>query len=284
MPIIARTGREETASAANFVAPGENADNEEAWRRAKTKLKAVVGEDVYLHWFNSTEFEMFDGGVLSVSAPTKFLKNWIQNHYSKALRDSCLTEFSGLERIDIQLRQPGSAAQKAALAAPAPGLDRPSEHESRGGTRPMTGQPQRQQRLPAAMGTNQPGTQSPFDGSPLDPRYTFENFVVGAANRLAHAAAKQVAETVLEQPLRFNPLFIHSSVGLGKTHLLHAIAWDVKRRHPSAHVLYLTAERFRYHFVGAVMSWATMAATDPELARCRNSQRDIMRAHSRSIG
>ena len=93
-----------------------------------------------------------------------------------------------------------------------------------------------------------------FEGSPLDPRYTFDSFVVGPANRMAHAAATQVAETVLAEERGFNPLYLHSSVGLGKTHLLHAIAWEVKRRAPKAQVLYLTAERFRYQFVEAIKS------------------------------
>ena len=93
-----------------------------------------------------------------------------------------------------------------------------------------------------------------FEGSPLDPRYTFESFVVGPANRMAHAAATQVAETVLAEERGFNPLYLHSSVGLGKTHLQHAIAWEVKRRTPKAQVLYLTAERFRYQFVEAIKS------------------------------
>jgi chromosomal replication initiator protein len=98
-----------------------------------------------------------------------------------------------------------------------------------------------------------------FEGSPLDPRYTFETFVVGPANRMAHAAATQVAETVLAEDRGFNPLYLHSSVGLGKTHLQHAIAWEVKRRTPKAQVLYLTAERFRYQFVEAIKAHDGMA-------------------------
>ncbi len=93
-----------------------------------------------------------------------------------------------------------------------------------------------------------------FEGSPLDPRYTFDSFVVGSSNRMAHAGATQVAETALGEAPGFNPLYIHSAVGLGKTHLLHAIAWEVKRRAPNAQVLYLTAERFRYQFVEALRS------------------------------
>src|SRR5204863_117665 len=87
---------------------------------------------------------------------------------------------------------------------------------------------------------------------PHDPRYTFDSFVVGPANRMAHAAATQVADTVLADDRGFNPLYLHASVGLGKTQLQHAIAWPVKRRTPKANVLYLTAGRFRYPFVEAV--------------------------------
>ena len=101
-----------------------------------------------------------------------------------------------------------------------------------------------------------------FEGSPLDPRYTFDSFVVGPANRMAHAAATQVADTVLAEERGFNPLYLHASVGLGKTHLQHAIAWEVKRRTPKASVLYLTAERFRYQFVEAVKSQDAMAFKD----------------------
>ena len=101
-----------------------------------------------------------------------------------------------------------------------------------------------------------------FEGSPLDPKYTFESFVEGKANRIAHAVAAQVAATVLDEQRPFNPLYLHSPVGLGKTHLLHAIAWEVKRRAPKAQVLYLTAERFRYQFVEAVRSQDAMAFKD----------------------
>ena len=226
-------------------------DFDEAWQRSKTKLRKIVGEDIYSHWFMSTEFERFDDGALNVSAPTKFLKNWIQNHYSKDLFEACASEFKGLARINILQRQLGNG-QKGAQAQPA-AVTGFAEQQS-GYAAKSSQQAPSWPRPQVATHSGQNSNPGPFEGSPLDPRYTFENFVIGSANRLAHAAAKQVAETVLEQPLRFNPLYIHSSVGLGKTHLLHAIAWDVKRRHPNASVLYLTAERFRYHFVGAVMA------------------------------
>jgi chromosomal replication initiator protein len=250
--------------ATSLIATSGNAalsgtDFDEAWRRSKTKLRAIVGEDVYSSWFNSTEFERFDGSVLTVSAPTKFLKNWVQSHYSKALFDACSSEFSDLERVNVMLRQIGNAAQKSTIAqqgANQAGGQAGNLSEHAGGFTAKSSNtiPASWPRGNAGLAASHAASSGPFEGSPLDPRYTFENFVVGSANRLAHAAAKQVAETVVEQPLRFNPLYIHSSVGLGKTHLLHAIAWEVKRRNPHASVLYLTAERFRYHFVGAVMA------------------------------
>lgn len=98
-----------------------------------------------------------------------------------------------------------------------------------------------------------------FEGSPLDARCTFETFIVGPSNRMAHAAAIQAAETVFAEDRGFNPLFLHSNVGLGKSHLLHAIAWEVKRRTPHAQVLYLTAERFLFQFVEAIRSQDAIA-------------------------
>ncbi len=155
------------------------------------------------------------------------------------------------------LRQPGGLAQPRATArrwtAPARSSQRlaggphAAENGNRGPVIIATAQ---------AVGRTSVGG---FEGSPLDPRYTFESFVVGASNRMAHAGATQVADTALGDAKGFNPLYIHSAVGLGKTHLLHAIAWEVKRRAPHAQVLYLTAERFRYQFVEALRSQDPLA-------------------------
>jgi chromosomal replication initiator protein len=114
----------------------------------------------------------------------------------------------------------------------------------------------------SAMGLRAPTQAGGFEGSPLDPRYTFDAFVVGAPNRMAHAGASQVAETLFAESRGFNPLYIHSAVGLGKTHLLHAIAWEVRRRMPQAQILYLTAERFRFQFVEALQSREALAFKD----------------------
>ena len=93
----------------------------------------------------------------------------------------------------------------------------------------------------------------------LDARFTFENFVVGKPNELAHAAARKVAES---KTVTFNPLFLYGGVGLGKTHLMHAIAWHIKKCHPKRKVIYLSAEKFMYQFVRALRFKDTVAFKD----------------------
>jgi chromosomal replication initiator protein len=93
-------------------------------------------------------------------------------------------------------------------------------------------------------------------GAPLDPRFVFDNFVVGKPNELAYAAARRVADS---QSASYNPLFLYGGVGLGKTHLMHAIAWYVRTRHPDRKVVYLSAEKFMYHFIRALRFHDTMA-------------------------
>lgn len=216
--------------------------------KVRAMLRARLGEEVYTSWFNALEFDRFDGRVVTVSVPVNFLRNWIQSHYLDALLACCRSEFENAERVDVIWRQPAASGQRIKNEARDQSNNDtvPAVYESlasQSETRPMP------RAVPSSTGRTQVGG---FEGSPLDPRYTFDSFVIGATNRMAHAGATQVAEMVMSDTPAFNPLYIHSSVGLGKTHLLHAIAWEVKRRAPQAQVLYLTAERFRYQFVEAV--------------------------------
>src|SRR5437763_14721179 len=100
--------------------------------------------------------------------------------------------------------------------------------------------------------------------APLDPRFTFENFIVGKPNELAHAAARRVAEACANpvHTVPFNPLFLYGGVGLGKTHLMHAIAWHVRTNAPRAKVIYLSAEKFMYQFIRALRFRSTMDFKD----------------------
>jgi chromosomal replication initiator protein len=225
------------------------------WRRIQTRLKAELGDDVFTSWFGRVELESYDGRVVQVSVPTKFLRNWLQSHYADKLLACCGTELSGAAKLEFRVRQPHLAAVDKLKAAPA------VREAAAGGARllpaPAAPVPLRvvSQPQPLSQSTRDARTGlDGFEGSPLDARYTFQSFVVGAPNRLAHAAALQVAESTPDQPLRYNPLYIHARVGMGKTHLLHAIAWEVKSRNPAARVLYLTAERFMYSFADALQT------------------------------
>jgi chromosomal replication initiator protein len=215
-------------------------------QKARAMLRARLGDETFTSWFNALEFDDFDGKTVKVSVPVKFLRNWIQSHYLDDLLQCSQAEFAGAERVEVLVRQPGGASLRPQpIKSPAADLPKPFAMEQAGSSQPIV------RPLPVAIGrTHVAG----FEGSPLDPRYTFDSFVVGSANRMAHAGATQVAETVLNDSPGFNPLYIHSQVGLGKTHLLHAIAWEVRRRAPAAQVLYLTAECFRYRFVEALRS------------------------------
>jgi chromosomal replication initiator protein len=213
--------------------------------KARTLLRARLGDEIFNSWFNSLEIDGFEDGVVKASVPVKFLRNWIQSHYSDALLACCQAEFAGAERVDVTLRTPGPVVAR-------PNAEILARENGQSGASPASShRPSVAKTIQPALGRTQVGG---FEGSPLDPRYTFESFVVGSSNRMAHAGATQVAETVLNETRSFNPLYLHASVGMGKTHLLHAIAWEVKQRAPHAQVLYLTAERFRYQFVEALRS------------------------------
>ena len=235
----------------------ENSLSSKSSQRIKARLRAQLGEDIYSSWFKSLEFEKFDGETVRVSVPVKFLRNWIQNHYSEALLQCCKAELKSAAQIDVVLREPVAVSPNQLSEHPDPHQQDQASVSSFDGARPSSlvsnGAP------PPPQGRTFAGG---FEGSPLDPRYTFESFVVGSTNRMAHSGALQVAETVLGQGCGFNPLFVHSTVGLGKTHLLQAIAWEVQRRAPRAQILYITAEHFRYRFVDALRSQEAMAFKD----------------------
>jgi chromosomal replication initiator protein len=255
MQTIQKAGHGLTAGMhAGVVEPNkETAKVEVQGQKTRAMLRARLGDDIFLSWFHTLEFESFEAKTVRVSVPVKFLRTWIQSHYADDLLACCRAEFKGAEKVDVVLRQPGARAV-------------PRDSQMNGaGDEPVNGA-----RASHAAESSRPGIVAPaqaigrtsvggFEGSPLDPRYTFDSFVVGASNRMAHAGATQVADTALGDSKGFNPLYIHSSVGLGKTHLLHAIAWEVRRRAPHAQVLYLTAERFRYQFVEALRSQDPLA-------------------------
>jgi chromosomal replication initiator protein len=218
--------------------------DQERWQRVKDQLRKQLGEDVFSSWFGRMELDAVESGAVRLSVPTRFLRTWIQSHYSEHVLVKWQAEEPAITRLELSVR---SAAIRPPLAKSKPSdlpmLSRETREAMDGGeTRPsvpfMT--------VHEALG-----------GSPLDPRLTFDSFIVGRSNTLAHAAAKQVATSRRGEQLMFNPLYIHAAVGLGKTHLLQAITWSGNSS--DRKVLYLTAERFMYGFVSALKTQTTLA-------------------------
>ncbi len=236
----------------------------EAWARICRRLRAELGEDVFTSWFGRLELDRLAEPIAFLSVPTKFLKSWIQSHYTDRLAAVIGTEFSGIKQIIIDVRsssRPGGtrAARPADYLRAVPLDGMPGVHE---GSASRPADPRAEAYASDAHKQGAPHGHESKDieslgGSPLDKRLNFNNFLVGRSNQLAHAAAQRVGTAATGEPLLYNPLYIHASVGLGKTHLLQAIAHaasDVKRR-----VIYLTAEKFMYGFVSALKAQTAIA-------------------------
>lgn len=220
--------------------------DQERWRRVKDRLRSGLGDDVFTSWFGRMELDGVNQGVVRLSVPTRFLRNWIQSHYSERMLSQWQEEEPEITRLELSVRSATLRPPIVKVKTPEP----PAARESRNG----------------AAGDAVNGRASvPFmtvhealGGSPLDPRLSFETFIVGRSNTLAHAAAKQVGTSRRGESLMFNPLYIHAAVGLGKTHLLQAITW-AGNNGGDRKMLYLTAERFMYGFVSALRSQTTLA-------------------------
>lgn len=214
-------------------------ENQQMFNRVAAKLKVRVGAEAYASWFGRLKLDEYSQNQVRLSVPTAFLRSWINNHYASLLNEIWKEECPSVLRIDIVVRSAAGRMMKP--AAPQPALDMEAATPPRmGSISPVI----RTEKSPLVSG-------SYVFGSPLDPRYTFDNYVEGVSNRVALAAAKTVAEAG-NGGLRFNPLFIHASVGLGKTHLLQAIAAAALKRTASVRVVYLTAEYFMWRFATAI--------------------------------
>jgi chromosomal replication initiator protein len=220
-------------------------NDQDRWQRIKDRLRFELGEDVFSSWFGRMEFEGVEDGAVRLSVPTRFLRKWIQSHYADKVLAQWQAEEASVGRLELSVRSATILPRPPKLKLPdVPALSR-------------------EPREPASF-NGEPRASVPFlsmhdalGGSPLDPRLTFDTFIVGRSNTLAHAAAKQIAISRRGDQLMFNPLYIHAGVGLGKTHLLQAITWA--GNNGDRKVLYLTAERFMYGFVSALKTQTTLA-------------------------
>lgn len=198
-------------------------DDDTSWNRVCAKFKKEFGQQAYTTWIGQLGYKGVDAGTVELTAPTKFVRDWIQRNYGTRLKDFFHAEDSRVKSLSIRL-----AAKGATPATPAQPIVRTGE---------------------AAKDTADAKDASANEQAALDPKYTFDSFVVGKSNELAYAAAKRIAES---DDVSFNPLFLHGGVGLGKTHLMHAIAWEVKRRTPEKRVAYVSAEKFMFEFITAL--------------------------------
>jgi chromosomal replication initiator protein len=221
--------------------------DQERWQRVKNRLRSELGDDVFSSWFARMELDAVDKGAVRLSVPTRFLRNWIQSHYSEKVLSNWQAEDPSITRLELSVRSATMrpVAVKPRLAESTMPVREPHDGQLHGGD------------LRANGGAPFMSMHEALGGSPLDPRLTFDTFIVGRSNTLAHAAARQVAASRRGDQLMFNPLYVHAGVGLGKTHLLQAVTWTGNGG--DRKVLYLTAERFMYGFVSALRNQNTLA-------------------------
>lgn len=227
---------------------------DEVFERLTAKLKARVGTEIYSSWFGRLKLDDISKSIVRLSVPTAFLRSWINNHYSELLTELWQEENPQILKVEVVVRGVSRVVRSAAPAEACEAAENkpavaPREKMVFPLGQSFGGQPVGEKRGSAVVAES--AASGSILGSPLDPRYTFDSFVDGASNRVALAAARTIAEAG-SSAVRFNPLFIHASVGLGKTHLLQAIAAAALQRQEKARVVYLTAEYFMWRFATAI--------------------------------
>ncbi|WP_375626257.1 chromosomal replication initiator protein DnaA [Bartonella sp. PS17NMGDW] len=208
-----------------------------AFIRVMAQLKVQVGVEAYTSWFGRVKLAEYSHTLVKLSVPTAFLRSWINNHYGSLLTHLWKQENSAILRVEVIVRGMERVSRDVVCKRSVPSVVLEEQATS--------------SFVESCAEHSVKSSQTGVFGSPLDSRYTFESFVEGASNRVALAAARSIAEGH-KSALRFNPLFIHASVGLGKTHLLQAIAASALKRLTSARVIYLTAEYFMWRFATAI--------------------------------
>ena len=205
---------------------------ETIWSKVKIKLQEVYGEEEYSNWLKLLSLHSVRNNIVIFNAATKFMCDWINSHYGKKIL-SLWREFDKLI-TDISI----------------------VVCENKISTETTTNK--ELQKDNSELNKN---TKSDLYNN-LDPRFTFKNFIVGKTNELAYSACRRIAESTNIPTTGFNPLFLYGGVGLGKTHLMHAIAWEKKKINPDLKILYLSAEKFMYEFIKALRFKNTIAFKD----------------------
>ncbi|MBF9027714.1 chromosomal replication initiator protein DnaA [Rhodobacterales bacterium FZCC0188] len=192
------------------------------WVDVCNELQSAIGKNNFKSWIEPIEFDRIDARIARFRVPTNFFGTWVSQKFGDVILRHLHGAGLAVDRLEFLVQsapQTPNAPQTPAVEAPV----------------------QSAPDLSAAISAD-----ADIPLSNLNPAYTFENFIVGKPNELAHAAARRVAEG---GPVAFNPLFLYGGVGLGKTHLMHAIAWELTKNKPNQRIHYLSAEQFMYRFV-----------------------------------
>jgi chromosomal replication initiator protein len=205
------------------------------WARVRARLRAEVGEATFRSLLKPLTLEDMKDGSVFISVPTRFMRDWVDTQYGERLLELWSKENPNITSVNIAISGASEARDATVTTAVDTAADRVEQ------PRPE----------PQQNAANNDGI-----SAPLDPRFTFGNFIVGKPNELAFAAARRVADAVSAP---FNPLFLYGGVGLGKTHLMHAIAWQIRLRSPERSIIYMSAEKFMYQFIRALRYKDTMA-------------------------
>ncbi len=234
------------------------------WRELQHAIRARVEPAQFATWFQRAALVHADDEVLRFGVQNDFSREWLERYYAEPLALAARETFGSARRIEVVVvpelalstarRGSDETARRAADEAAAnPASSSPSAGQAAGSSSAASGSADRSGESRAADGSR--GQPDALRGLGLaaelglNPKYTFDNFVVGPCNRFAHAAAMGAAE----QPGKaYNPFFLHGSVGLGKTHLLQSMCFAILSRNPKARILYLSCETFVNHFISAL--------------------------------
>ena len=196
------------------------------WASVRGKIRRKIGDPLFKSWFKPLTLLSFELNILVLGVPNKFIRTRLIEEYLDLIRITWKQQNKRVKSVEIVLIKDESFK----------GLV--------------------QNKNPKQVVNKQKSVITPTISAELDTRFTFTNFIVGKPNELAFAAARRVAES---KKVPFNPLFLYGGVGLGKTHLMHAIAHEIKKRNPGRRVIYLSAEKFMYHFIKALRFKDTMS-------------------------
>ena len=208
------------------------------WARVRAKLRKELGDTAYRSWIRPLTLLGVENGEARLGATTRFVRDWVRSHHADLIRTIWASENREIAAVDIAVQAATTVARSEDLARAEP--PRPAMQLLR---------------APEHAGATASDAPEEF-GAALDARFTFDTWVVGKSNEFATAAARRVAE---DTKASINPLFLYGGVGLGKTHLMTAIAWHIRKRHPQRRVMYLSAEKFMFQFIRAMRSKDTMS-------------------------